>query len=127
MNELKDFRNKIFLSLFILLIIFVGLAQKYADVYSFFVGLNITILAVQVIGMIAYRFITWEHIVSLTNFRHFWWESNSQDMNKVIEANGIDIIKDIIQNVQVNCLYNFQKDSDDFSHRKLKLKIKFVH
>ena len=127
MNELKDFRNKIFLSLFILLIIFVALTQKYADVYSFFLGLNIIILAVQVIGMIAYRVITWEHIVSLTNFGHFWKESNSQDMNKVIEANGIDIMKDIIQNIQVNCLYNFQKDSADFSHSKLKLKIKFLH
>ena len=106
MNELREFRNKMFLSFLLIQIIFVGLAQKYT--YFILMGPIFTILAIEVIGMMAYRVMTWEHIVSLTSIRHFFEEKYSYDTNKVIESCGVDIIKDIIQNIQVKHLYNFK-------------------
>ena len=52
-------------------------------------------------GMFAHRLMTLGHIVSSRHIRKFG-KKKTFNMNKVIEQSGVSIMKDMIQNVEVN-------------------------
>ena len=51
------------------------------------------------LGMVAHRLMTFGHIVSS---RNIIGKKKAYDMKKVIEQSGVSIMKDMIQNVEVN-------------------------
>ena len=55
----------------------------------------------QMYGMFAHRLMTLGHIVSSRHISQFGKKKRS-NMNKVIEQSGVSIMKDMIQNVEVN-------------------------
>ena len=55
----------------------------------------------QMYGMFAHRLMTLGHIVSSRHIRKFG-KKKTFNMNKVIEQSGVSIMKDMIQNVEVN-------------------------
>ena len=57
------------------------------------------IAAFQMLGMVAHRLMTFGHIVSS---RNIIGKKKAFDMKKVIEQSGVSIMKDMIQNVEVN-------------------------
>ena len=64
-------------------------------------GFFLIIVIFQMFGMFAHRLMTLGHIVSSRHIRKFG-KKKTFNMNKVIEQSGVSIMKDMIQNVEVN-------------------------
>ena len=62
------------------------------------------IAAFQMLGMVAHRLMTFGHIVSS---RNIIGKKKAFDMKKVIEQSGVSIMKDMIQNIEVNTMISF--------------------
>ena len=76
--------------------------NKIQPVGYFLLGFFVLIVLFQTIGMIGHRLMTLGHIVSSTHIRQQLGKKDKYDVKKVIENSGVSIIKDMIQNVQVN-------------------------
>ena len=63
------------------------------------------IVVFQLIGMLGHRLSTLGHTVSTTHIRFQIGEKDTYDVKKIIEKHGYKIVKDMIQNVQVNHFY----------------------
>ena len=63
------------------------------------------IVVFQLIGMLGHRLSTLGHTVSTTHIRFQIGEKDAYDVKKIIEKHGYKIVKDMIQNVQVNDFY----------------------
>ena len=71
-----------------------------------FIGLSLMVFfmiiaAFQMLGMVAHRLMTFGHIVSS---RNIFGKKKAFDMKKVIEQSGVSIMKDMIQNIEVNTM-----------------------
>ena len=62
------------------------------------------IAAFQMLAMVAHRLMTFGHIVSS---RNIIGKKKAFDMKKVIEQSGVSIMKDMIQNIEVNTIISF--------------------
>ena len=85
------------------------LVEPIGLVFVFFFA---TVLTIQILGMITHRLMTLGHIVSSTHIRPpKLGKGNTFDANKVIEKSGVSIIKDLIQNVMVSLMWQFETRS----------------
>ena len=75
--------------------------NKIEPVGCFLIVFFLFIVLFQTIGMIGHRLMTLGHIVSSTHIRQHLGKKDKYDVKKVIESSGVNIIKDMIQNVQV--------------------------
>jgi hypothetical protein len=64
-------------------------------------GFFLIIVIFQMFGMFAHRLMTLGHIVSSRHIRKFG-KKKTFNVSKVIEQSGVSIMKDMIQNVEVN-------------------------
>ena len=76
--------------------------NKVEPVGYFLIAFFLFIVVFQTIGMIGHRLMTLGHIVSSTHLRQHFGKKDKYDLKKVIESSGVNIIKDMIQNVQVH-------------------------
>ena len=66
------------------------------------------VMLLQLIGMLAHRLMTLGHIISTTKIRMTLFGKNKRfDPNKLIQKQGVNIVKDIIRNAQVRFFSEF--------------------
>ena len=62
------------------------------------------VVVFQMFGMITHRLMTFGHIISS---RNIFEKKKAFDMKRDIEQSGVSIMKDMIQNIEVNTIISF--------------------
>ena len=62
------------------------------------------VVVFQMFGMIVHRLMTFGHIISS---RNIFEKKKAFDMKRDIEQSGVSIMKDMIQNIEVNTIISF--------------------